>query len=129
MNNEIIEILKVKDLEIFELKNKLKSLRQATLYHKEYKALAEDGEVWVNTYSQDCDGVDSYGSLVCKTIAEYIESENSFAESVEGKCSWEIVSKENARSEEDGNNCRRCKDDEGYGRIKLCNSCRDDMRS
>ena len=26
-------------------------------------------------------------------------------------------------------NCRRCKDDEGYGRIKLCNSCRDDMRS
>lgn len=30
---------------------------------------------------------------------------------------------------EDGNNCRRCKDDEGYGRIKLCNSCRDDMRS
>lgn len=25
--------------------------------------------------------------------------------------------------------CRRCKDDEGYGRIKLCNSCRDDMRS
>jgi hypothetical protein len=29
----------------------------------------------------------------------------------------------------EGDNCRRCKDDEGYGRIKLCNSCRDDMRS
>ena len=29
----------------------------------------------------------------------------------------------------EGDNCRRCKDDEGYGKIKLCNSCRDDMRS
>ena len=95
------EVLKVKDLEICDLKNKLKSLRQATSYYREYKALAEDGEVWVNTYSQDCDGVDSYGSFVCKTIEEYIESENSFAESVEGSYSWEIVSKENARSEDD----------------------------
>ena len=34
-----------------------------------------------------------------------------------------------AKWSKEGDNCRRCKDDEGYGRIKLCNSCRDDMRS
>lgn len=101
MENAITEILKVKDLEICELKNKLNNLRQATCYHKEYKALAEGGAIYVNTYSQDCDGVESYSSFVYNTIGEYIEGENSFADSVEGKCSWEIVSKENARSKED----------------------------
>jgi hypothetical protein len=98
---EIIEILKAKDVEIGVLKTNLKFLKQETRDFKIYKALVEDGAIYVNYYSQDCDGVESYGSCVCKTIEEYRESKESFADSVEGKCSWEIVSKENLRPQEE----------------------------
>ena len=98
---EIIEILKAKDAKIGMLEANLKAVRQETRDFKIYKALVEDGAIYVNYYSQDCDGVESYGSCVCKTIEEYRESEDSFADSVEGKCSWEIVSKENARPQEE----------------------------
>tara|TARA_Y100000385_G_C13030358_1_gene610456 strand:- start:821 stop:1156 length:336 start_codon:yes stop_codon:yes gene_type:complete len=98
---EIIEILKAKDVEIGILESKLKALRQETRDFKIYKALVEDGAIYVNSYSQDCDGVESYSSGVYNSIEEYREGENSFAESVEGKCSWEIVSKDNARPQEE----------------------------
>ena len=57
---EIIEILKAKDVEIGILESKLKALRQETRDFKIYKALVEDGAIYVNSYSQDCDGVESY---------------------------------------------------------------------
>jgi len=66
-----------------------------------YKALATDGAIYVNSYSQDCDGVESYSSSVYNSIEEYYQGEEDFAESVEGSCSWEIVSKEDARPEEE----------------------------
>ena len=97
----IIEMLKEKDLEVAKLKKNLSSLRQSTQYYKVYKALAEDGAIYVNTYSQDCDGVESYGSFVCKTIEEYKESEESFYDCIEGRYSWDIVSKEDTRPTED----------------------------
>ena len=97
----IIELIKDKSVEIGILEIKLKALRDSTKDFKIYKALVEDGAIYVNYYSQDCDGVESYGSCVCKTIEEYRESENSFADSVEGKCSWEIVSKEDVTPQEE----------------------------
>ena len=99
--NAIIELVKGKDVQIGILEAKLKAVRQETRDFKIYKALVEDGAIYVNTYSQDCDGVESYSSSVYNTIEEYREGENSFADSVEGKCSWEIVSKENARPQEE----------------------------
>ena len=99
--NAIIELVKGKDVQIGILEAKLKALRQETRDFKIYKALVEDGAIYVNTYSQDCDGVESYSSSVYKTIEEYREGEDSFADSVEGKCSWEIVSKDNARPQEE----------------------------
>ena len=99
--NAIIELVKGKDVQIGILEAKLKALRQETRDFKIYKALVEDGAIYVNTYSQDCDGVESYSSSVYKTIEEYREGEDSFADSGEGKCSWEIVSKDNARPQEE----------------------------
>jgi len=105
MNTEekdfVLEVLKEKDLKIANLKARLKALSQSTQHHKVYKALAEDGAIYVNTYSQDCDGVESYGSYVYTTLKEYRDGEYSFADSVEGKCSWEIVSNEDARPQEE----------------------------
>ena len=97
----IIELIKDKSVEIGILEIQLKTLRDTTKNFKIYKALVEDGVIYVNYYSQDCDGVESYGSCICKTIEEYRESENSFTDSFEVKCSWEIVSKENARPQEE----------------------------
>mgnify|MGYP003648933386 FL=1 len=98
---EIIEMLKEKDLEVAKLKKDLSSLRQSTQYYKIYKALAEDGAIYVNTYSQDCDGVEAYGSYVYTTLEEYKDGEESFYGSIEGHHSWGVVSKEDARPQEE----------------------------
>ena len=66
-----------------------------------YHSLAKYGAIYVNTYSQDCDGVEYISSHVFKTIEEHNEAENSFAESVEGKCSWKVVPKEDATPQEE----------------------------
>tara|TARA_R110002153_G_scaffold35535_2_gene105544 strand:+ start:221 stop:556 length:336 start_codon:yes stop_codon:yes gene_type:complete len=98
---EIIEMLKYKDLEVAKLKKDLSSLRQSTQYYNIYRSLAEDGAIYVNTYSQDCDGVEAYGSYVYTTLEEYKDGEESFYGSIEGNHSWEIVSKEDARPQEE----------------------------
>lgn len=100
----IIELIKDKSVEIGILEIQLKALRDSTKDFKLYKALVEEGAIYVNTYSQDCDGVESYSSSVYNTIEEYREGEEIFADSVEGKCSWEIVSKEDVRPEEECGN-------------------------
>jgi hypothetical protein len=56
--------------------------------------LKNEGIIYVNTYSQDCDGVEAYGSSEFKSIEEYNENFESFCESIEGAYSWDIVSKE-----------------------------------
>jgi len=95
------ELLTSKDRQIETLTAKLSALRKSTKDHKIYKALATEGTIYVNTYSQDCDGVESYNSLSCTSIEDYHESEESFSDSIEGRCSWEIVSKEDITSPED----------------------------
>ena len=84
-----------------KLKKDLSSLRQSTQYYNIYRSLAEDGAIYVNTYSQDCDGVEAYGSYVYTTLEEYKDGEESFYGSIEGNHSWEIVSKEDARPQEE----------------------------
>ncbi|MDG2283927.1 MAG: hypothetical protein P8N43_00100 [Alphaproteobacteria bacterium] len=101
VNEFVTELLKAKDVEIGILKEQLKALRQSTQDFKLYKSLVEDGAIYVNTYSQDCDGVEAYSSSVYKTIEEYREGEEIFAESVEGRCSWKIVAKKDARPQEE----------------------------
>jgi len=56
--------------------------------------LKNDGIIYVNTYGQDCDGVEAYGTSEFKSIEHYNESFDNFCESIEGRCSWRIVSKE-----------------------------------
>ena len=97
----LTELLTSKDRQIETLTAKLSALRKSTKDHKIYKALATEGTIYVNTYSQDCDGVESYNSLSCTSIEDYHESEESFSDSIEGRCSWEIVSKEDITSPED----------------------------
>jgi len=97
----ILDVLRSKDVEIDTLKGKIKALRQATQDFELYKQLATEGAIYVNTFSQDCDGVEVYGSSVYNTIEEYKEGEEAFADSVEGRCSWSIVSKEDVRPQEE----------------------------
>ena len=86
------------DLELKELKKKSRGITEEL---KLYKALATDGAIYVNSYSRDCDGVESYSSGVYYSIEEYYQGEEDFAESIEGSCSWEIVSKEDVRPQEE----------------------------
>ena len=101
ITGQFIEMLKEKDLEVTKLKARLKALSQSTQHHKVYKALAEDGAIYVNSYSQDCDGVEAYGSYVYTTLEEYKDGEESFYGSIEGHHSWGVVSKEDARPQEE----------------------------
>ena len=97
----LTELVNSQNSQIESLTAKLSALRKSTKDHKIYKALATEGTIYVNTYSQDCDGVESYNSLSCTSIEDYHESEESFSDSIEGRCSWEIVSKEDITSPED----------------------------
>ena len=97
----LTELVNSQNNQIESLTAKLSALRKSTKDHKIYKALATEGTIYVNTYSQDCDGVESYNSLSCTSIEDYHESEESFSDSIEGRCSWEIVSKEDITSPED----------------------------
>jgi hypothetical protein len=97
----LTELVNSQNSQIETLTAKLSALRKSTKDHKIYKALATEGTIYVNTYSQDCDGVESYNSLSCTSIEDYHESEESFSDSIEGRCSWEIVSKEDITSPED----------------------------
>ena len=97
----LTELVNSQNSQIETLTAKLSALRKSTKDHKLYKVLATEGAIYVNTWSQDCDGVESYNSLSCTSIEDYYESEESFSDSIEGPCSWEIVSKEDITSPED----------------------------
>tara|TARA_R100001440_G_scaffold25946_1_gene42212 strand:+ start:670 stop:1035 length:366 start_codon:yes stop_codon:yes gene_type:complete len=100
-----VKLYQEKTTECDELKKKVRSLQQDLQLCKEeyevYKALATDGVIYVNTYSQDCDGVCSYGSSKFDSAEDYWYSYQCFCESAEGSCSWEIVSKEDARPQDE----------------------------
>ena len=61
----------------------------------ELKAILQrDGVIYVNIYSQDCDGVERYDSFGVKTMEEYNETYESFIDGIEGRSSWDVVSLE-----------------------------------
>jgi len=65
------------------------------------KILRRDGIIYVNIYSQDCDGVEAYGTCELKSLEEYYDTFESFCESIEGAHSWDIVSKEDTYTSEE----------------------------
>lgn len=84
-----------------ELRREKNYARQMTELVELYSSLANYGAIYVNTYSQDCDGVESYSTYKFESIEEHNREENIFAESIEGSSSWKIVSPEDARTEEE----------------------------
>lgn len=84
-----------------ELKNERNYSRQLEDMLEIYKSLAIHGAIYVNTYSQDCDGVESMSSNVFKTAEDYYDAHKSFCDSVEGSCSWQIVDPQDARPQEE----------------------------
>ena len=104
-HNSLVELYQNKARECDRLEKELKQLKNNSRHLKDelaiYKSLATYGAIYVNTYSQDCDGVESYSSSVYNSIEEYYQGEEDFADSVEGSCSWDIVSKEDARPQEE----------------------------
>ena len=104
-HNAVVKLYQDKASECERLELELKQLKNKSINMnvelKLYKALAIDGAIYVNSYSQDCDGVESYSCGVYNSIEEYYQGEEDFANSVEGSCSWDIVSKEDARPQEE----------------------------
>jgi len=104
-HNSLVRLYQDKAIECDRLEGELKREKNLTRQLEElvelYHSLAKYGAIYVNSYQQDCDGVESYSTYVFKTIEEHNEAENSFAESVEGSCSWKVVAPEDARPEEE----------------------------
>jgi len=104
-HNSLVKLYKEKVKECDRLEEKVRQLRHNLKCTEEefevYKALATDGAIYVNTYSQDCDGVRSYSTDKFDSAEDYFNAYESFCKSVEGSCSWEIVSKEDARPQEE----------------------------
>jgi len=69
---------------------------------EELKAiLKKDGVIYVNVYGQDCDGVERFSVFATKTMEEYNEAYESFADSIEGRASWNVVSKEDTYQDDE----------------------------
>ena len=104
-HNNLVQLYQDKARECDRLKGELKREKNISRQMEElvelYHSLSKYGAIYVNTYSQDCDGVESYGSYKFKSIEEHNEAENSFAESVEGSCSWKIVTPKDARPQDE----------------------------
>ena len=104
-HNSLVRLYEDKARECDRLEGELKRERNLTRQLEElvelYHSLAKYGAIYVNTYSQDCDGVERYSTHTFKTIEEHNEAENSFAQSVEGSCSWKVVAPKDARPQEE----------------------------
>jgi len=104
-HNSLVQLYQDKARECDRLEGELRREKNISRQMEElvelYSSLAKYGAIYVNTYSQDCDGVESYGSYKFKSIEEHNEAENSFAESIEGSCSWKIVTPEDVRPQEE----------------------------
>jgi len=100
------DIVKQKVKQISELEKSEKELKNSLSKTNEllklYKSLADNNAIYVKTYSQDCDGVCNYSNYEFASITEYEVTYESWCDSIEGSCSWEIVpNKEALLNEED----------------------------
>jgi hypothetical protein len=100
-----VEKFKKNSIRIDILENNNKEQRRSLKISNEqldlYKSLVEHNAIFVNTYSQDCDGVESYYSEEFFSIEEYNKGLESFQENVEGRCHWNVVSPQDRLLEEE----------------------------
>lgn len=67
-----------------------------------YKILSDDKAIYVNTFTRDCDGVESYNSYKITDINEYFSHKRYFHEQdFEGSYSWDVVKQKDAHEDED----------------------------
>lgn len=59
------------------------------------KSLVEYGKIYVNYWSRDCDGCESYGHFIIDSLQEYYETGLSFYESLEGAGRFEVTTPDN----------------------------------
>jgi len=98
--NRIDELIEEND----KLRAKVKETNELRARIKEYELkdiLRRDSFIYVNTYLQDCDGVERYNTFRVKTMEEYNEQYESFVDSIEGRYSWDVVSLEDTYQDDE----------------------------
>jgi len=70
-----------------------------TKYLELEQAFKNNGIVYINTWSRDCDGVNAIGHREFNNIEEFYKWEESYYEWAEGPCGWELTTKENINEE------------------------------
>jgi hypothetical protein len=102
MSDLIIEPLREDNQELTNRVAHLEeSLHEAFDVVKLYKSLVNEGAIYVNTYSQDCDGVSSEYRYTFTDVDEYFMAEKHFYEQdFEGAHSWNVVRKSDLIKEE-----------------------------
>lgn len=103
ITEEIIDPLRVENQ---ELKYRVSSLEEDAIESREavklYKSLLNEGTIYVNTSSQDCDGVTSKYSHKFTDIDEYFMAKKHWGEQdFEGSASWNVVSVRQALTEDE----------------------------
>ena len=103
MTDNIITPLRVENQ---ELKYRVSSLEEDAIESREavklYKSLLNEGTIYVNQSSQDCDGVCSYYSYKFTDIDEYFQAKGHYeGQDFEGASSWDVVSVRQAFTEDE----------------------------
>ncbi len=101
---DIEKIIKSLRAENDKLRAKVKDTSELRARIKEYElkdVLRRDGVIYVNTYGQDCDGVERYATLKVKTMEEYNEQYEAFADNIEGRSDWAVVSAKDAYQDDE----------------------------
>ena len=83
---------------ILELEDKIDRLKSEV---KMLESLVDFGEIYVKTSARDCDGVSSYSNYTFTSVIEHYDAYDSWADSLEGPASWEVVDKRDLHAEED----------------------------
>tara|TARA_R100001244_G_scaffold132355_1_gene108363 strand:- start:523 stop:912 length:390 start_codon:yes stop_codon:yes gene_type:complete len=103
--NFAMKMLTDKTEELNKMSDRLQGVERTTEGYlaemKLWKCLALTGKIYVKTYAQDCDGVCNYSNSVFTSMDDYNEAYDSWCDSIEGRCSWEVVPKSELHDEED----------------------------
>jgi len=73
----------------------MKTAYELDVENRALRALVEYGKIYVNYWSRDCDGCESYGHSIFDTLEEYLEAMESFGMDLEGPGRFTITSPDN----------------------------------